>query len=114
MHAVPTLETGAFGVASRMGPSRRPGQRWPECSTWYIGAVDEDARSRRERRLQQLQIVRFDLGDEPSEDLRATTTAQERLDMMWPLAVRAWRLSGREMPSYRRSEMPGRIIRGRQ
>lgn len=54
---------------------------------------------------------RFELGAEPSDDLSATTTVEERLAMMGPLAVRAWTLAGRELPRYARSEMPGCVIR---
>ena len=32
-------------------------------------------------------IRRFRLGDEPNEDLSETTTADERIAMMWPLAL---------------------------
>jgi len=48
------------------------------------------------------------------EDLSATTTAEQRLQMMWRLAEDAWALAGRPVPSYARSEMPGRVLRGRQ
>jgi hypothetical protein len=44
-------------------------------------------------------------------DLSATTTAEERLAMMWPLALAAWTLSGQPLPSYTREQIPGRIIR---
>lgn len=53
----------------------------------------------------------FRLGDEPVDDLRATTTASERLDMVWQLTVDAWTLSGRKIPDYLRHETPVRIIR---
>lgn len=36
---------------------------------------------------------------------------EQRLTMMGELALRAWTLSGRDLPRYSRSEMPGRIIR---
>jgi hypothetical protein len=52
------------------------------------------------------------LGEEPGDDLSATTTAEERLAMVWPLTLEAWRLTGRELPSYARAEMPVRVIRG--
>jgi hypothetical protein len=42
-------------------------------------------------------VARFAPGEEPPEDLSATTTASERIAMMWPLAVEAWRLAGREI-----------------
>ncbi len=33
------------------------------------------------------------------------------IEEMWALSEEAWLLSGRELPSYRREEMPGRVIR---
>lgn len=53
----------------------------------------------------------YRLGAEPSEDLSATTTAEERLAMMEPLALEAYALSGRSWPSYRRAECPVRLRR---
>lgn len=44
------------------------------------------------------------------EDLSASTTVEERLSMMWPLAVTAWSLAG-GIPEYPRSEAPIRISR---
>jgi hypothetical protein len=46
------------------------------------------------------------LGEEPSEDLSASTTAAERLGMMWRLAQDAWAMAGRPIPDYPRQEMP--------
>jgi hypothetical protein len=51
----------------------------------------------------------YPLGGEPPEDLSATTTAQERLAMMWPLAVEAWTVAGWSIPQYSRAEMPVRV-----
>lgn len=56
-------------------------------------------------------IRAYRLGDEPDEDLSATTSAAERLGMMWQLARDAWAMAGREIPSYPRSEMPIRVRR---
>lgn len=53
----------------------------------------------------------YRLGEEPDEDLSATTTATERLEMMWPLAVDAWASSGRPIPDYPRDQAPIRILR---
>lgn len=39
------------------------------------------------------------------------TTATERLEMMWPLALDAWVTSGRKLPEYSRAEIPIRMIR---
>ena len=46
------------------------------------------------------------LSDAPREDLSATTSVEERLAMMWPLAVEAWSLTGRPLPTYARGEVP--------
>jgi len=48
----------------------------------------------------------YRLGAEPRDDLRASTTPEVRLEMMWPLAAEAWALTGRPVPSYPRSETP--------
>ena len=48
----------------------------------------------------------YRLGTQPSDDLSATSTPEERLAMMWPLALEAFSLSGRSMPTYRRREAP--------
>jgi hypothetical protein len=46
-----------------------------------------------------------------TEDLSATTTAEQRLAMMWELTLGAWALTGKPMPDYSRANMPGRGIR---
>ena len=48
----------------------------------------------------------YRLGAEPSDDLSATSTAEERLAMMEPLAREAFVLSGRPLPTYRRADCP--------
>jgi hypothetical protein len=48
----------------------------------------------------------YRLGAEPSDDLTATTTSEERLAMMEPLALEAFALSGRPLPNYDRGESP--------
>lgn len=58
-------------------------------------------------------IVRIPLHAESGgEDLFASTTVEERLSMMWPLAKAAWSLAG-GIPDYPRSEAPIRISRRR-
>ncbi|MDP9120216.1 MAG: hypothetical protein M3O15_02430 [Acidobacteriota bacterium] len=52
----------------------------------------------------------YRLGEEPSEDLSATTTPAERLAMMWPLALDAWATAGRPLPDYPRHQAPVRIL----
>jgi hypothetical protein len=50
------------------------------------------------------------LGEEPGEDLSATTTAAERLEMMWPLALDAWSSAGLPLPDYPRHLAPIRVL----
>lgn len=56
-------------------------------------------------------MVVHTLADEPSEDLSHTTTVEERLAMLWPLAKDAWAIMGQPLPQYERQNMPGRIFR---
>ena len=55
-------------------------------------------------------IRRYELGEEPSDDLSATTTGVERIEMMWPLARDVWSFAGRSIPDYRREQTPVRVI----
>jgi hypothetical protein len=72
---------------------------------------EDEAREDRRKDRQAWPIRRYNLGEEPSDNVRALTTASERLAMMWPLTRLSWRLAGRDMPRYRRSDMPGKILR---
>ena len=56
-------------------------------------------------------VRKYRIEDEPGPDLSATTTADERLAMMWPLARDAWTLAGLTIPDYPRDRMPNRVIR---
>jgi len=51
----------------------------------------------------------YRLGEEPPADLAATTTAEERLAMVWPITVDTWTLAGLPIPDYPRDQMPVRI-----
>ena len=53
----------------------------------------------------------YPLGEEPGDDLSAVSTPEERLAMVVELSRRMWTLTGRPVPSYARSAMPGRVIR---
>ena len=57
-------------------------------------------------------VRKFRLGAEPPDDLSAFTTPEERLAMMWPLALEAWELAGRPLPTYSRGEAPVRRLAG--
>jgi hypothetical protein len=52
----------------------------------------------------------FPLGQEPEDDLSSSTTAAERLAMVWPLSEEAWTLAGFKRPTYRRHETPISIM----
>lgn len=56
-------------------------------------------------------VRKYVLGQEPGDDLSASTTAEERLAMMWPLALEAWALSGAGVPDYDRRQAPVRKLR---
>ena len=56
---------------------------------------------------------KFRLGEEPADDL-AGTTVEERVEMVWQLTLDAWAAAGREIPTYRRSEMPVRVFAERR
>ena len=52
----------------------------------------------------------YRLGFEPGDDISATTTAAERLAMVWPLTLEAWALAGKALPGYSRGETPIRVV----
>jgi hypothetical protein len=72
--------------------------------------ADQDDDSRRAARS-TWPVRAYALGAEPGDDLSANTSPEERIAMMWPLAVEAWRLAGRVLPSYDREHIPGRLFR---
>jgi hypothetical protein len=59
----------------------------------------------------QTPVEFYRLGDEPVDDLTASTTPEERLELLRELSDRAWRLTGRGFPSYSRREAPVRVTR---
>jgi hypothetical protein len=56
-------------------------------------------------------VRRLTLGDE-SDDLSSETSVAERIGMMWPLALEAWRVAGLPVPDYSREHAPSRLVRG--
>ena len=56
-------------------------------------------------------IRRFRLGDEPNEDLSETTTADERIAMMWPLAMDAFSFAQGMTERSSRDAWPVRVRR---
>jgi hypothetical protein len=76
-----------------------------------IDSPDDRERKARAAARKSWPVRACRLGEEPSDDLSATTTAAERLEMMWPLALDAWASSGQPIPDYPRDQAPVRIIR---
>ena len=74
------------------------------------GMADEREKSRAAKRS-SWPVRTFNLGSEPSDDLSESTTAEQRLDMMWPLALEPWALTGKPLPDYSRSNAPVRWFR---
>lgn len=72
---------------------------------------DESAAHERREARASMMIRVFRLGEEPGGDLSACTTPEERIAMMWPLALDAWTSAGRRLPGYSRDRMPGRLVR---
>lgn len=56
-------------------------------------------------------VRKYRLGAEPGDDLSDSTTVEQRLAMMWPLALEAWSLTGAPMPDYERAHTPVTIRR---
>jgi hypothetical protein len=72
---------------------------------------EERERAARAEARRSWPIRKFRLGEEPDDDLSETTTAKERLEMMWPMTVDAWTLAGKKIPDYPREKTPIRVIR---
>ena len=58
-------------------------------------------------------IRKVRLGEEELVDPRDTSTVDERVALVRQLTREQWAISGLEIPTYTRSEMPGRVIRPR-
>jgi hypothetical protein len=55
-------------------------------------------------------VRHYALGEEPA-DACADTTAGDRIAMMWPLALEAWKLAGLSIPEAPIGDLPSRIVR---
>lgn len=71
---------------------------------------DNPEEQQRERRA-KWPVVRRRLDDDFENDVASATTPEERIAMMWPLAVAAWTLAGRPLPTYGRENIPARLFR---
>lgn len=56
-------------------------------------------------------IRKVALGHEELLDPRDTSTIDERLALVWTLTRQQWAFAGLSLPTYERSEMPGKIVR---
>jgi hypothetical protein len=68
--------------------------------------MNEPTRAERAEARRAWPVRKYRLDEEPSEDLSATTTVEERLAMMWRLARDAWAMTGRPIPDYPREKTP--------
>ena len=71
--------------------------------------MSDAAASGRRRARAAWPVRKFRLGEEPDDF--ADTTVEERVAMVWQMTLDAWSSAGREIPTYRRSEMPVRVLR---
>ena len=53
----------------------------------------------------------YSLGEEPLVDPLDRSTADGRVAAMWPLAMAAWSVAGKALPTYERKDAPGRVLR---
>ncbi|MBK7905227.1 MAG: hypothetical protein IPJ78_01535 [Gemmatimonadetes bacterium] len=63
------------------------------------------------RAREGLVVRKFRLGEEPPDDILSTTTADERLAMVWELTRRIWELQGSLPCPYTRDTIPIRVLR---
>jgi hypothetical protein len=68
------------------------------------------AAERRARRRRNWPVVLTGLHDQPGADLSSSTTLEERLAMMRPLALAAWKVAGLPLSRYSRKRTPVRIF----
>ncbi len=70
------------------------------------------ARAARRRSQPQAWPIRaYALGSEPALDPLDSSTAEGRLAQVWPLSLAAWAMTGKPMPDYDRTTMPGKVLR---
>ena len=70
-----------------------------------------DSRPGKVREIAFARVYR--LGEEPLDDITATTTAEQRVEMVAELTRRAWELTGKPWPRLPRAEWPVTIVRPR-
>lgn len=68
-------------------------------------------RNKAERAGWPIRSVPLSAPESSAADLTDSTSPEERIAMMWPLALDAWALAGRPIPEYSRAEMPIEVRR---
>ena len=68
------------------------------------------AKSAASRDRSRWPVRMFTLAAKPRDDLSGETTAEQRIEMMWPLALDAWTLAGLPIPDYARAAAPVRLV----
>lgn len=56
-------------------------------------------------------MVKRRLGEEDSPAAPAGASPSECFAMVWPLTLDAWAMTGRPLPTYLRTNIPGRLVR---
>lgn len=75
------------------------------------GMTDQESRAERARaRAARMTVQALPLGS-PEDMPPRGATLSERFAAIWPLTLRVWALSGREVVVLPRSQWPGRVIR---
>lgn len=75
------------------------------------GSVNH-SRAERARRRRDWAGAVTTLADQDDAMLVRQGSAEQRIHMLWRVTLDAWASSGRPLPAYERSNMPGRIVRG--
>jgi len=71
-----------------------------------------DAQSSAQNRARQRGVLRvYRLGEEPGDDLSGTTTAAERVALVWELSRRMWALTGKPTGAVPRHQLPIHVVR---
>jgi hypothetical protein len=106
------LRSGKFNLPDEL--SLQPNERDTTHFGWLRHACYNldmgDAAARRARARRRWPVVLSSLRNQPSDDLSSSTTLEERIAMMRPLAEAAWRVAGLPLPRYRRSRIPVRLL----
>lgn len=67
----------------------------------------DERQTRAEERRRSMKVEVHTLESAPPA---TASTAEERVAMVWPITCDVWALSGREMPTYERKDMPVRVL----